>query len=89
MNSRMGEGHMDPLEEGAVHQAMPQGTIEHGAQTSEEVQLATDRPQTNDRRRIHMRLGDVIPGTGVMRVREGTIPATRREGKSRALIRGQ
>ena len=31
---------MDPLEEGAVHQAMPQGTIDHGAQTSEEVQLA-------------------------------------------------
>ena len=31
---------MDPLEEGAVHQAMPQGTIDHGAQTSEEAQLA-------------------------------------------------
>ena len=34
--------------EGAVQQAMPQGIIEHGAQTSEEIQLATDRPQTND-----------------------------------------
>ena len=80
MNSRTGEGNMDPLEEGAVHQAiqaMPQGTIEQGAQTSEEVQLATDGPQTNDRRKIHMRLGDVIPGTGVMRVKEGTLPATR------------
>ena len=36
---------------------------EHGAQTSGEVQLATDRPQTNDRRSIHTRLGEVIPGT--------------------------
>ena len=52
---------MDQLEEGAFHlaiQAMPQGTIEHGAQTSKEVQLATDRPQSNDRLKIHMRLGD-------------------------------
>ena len=40
---------MDSLEEGAVHQATPQGTIEQGAQTSEEVQVASDRPQTNDR----------------------------------------
>ena len=68
---------MDPLEEGAVHQAMPQGTIEHGAQISEEAQLTTDRPQTNDRRKIHMRMGDVIPGTGVMRVKEETIPVIR------------
>ena len=68
---------MDLLEEGTVHQAMPLGTIEHGAQTSEEIQLATDRPQTNDRRKIHMRLGDVIPGTGVMPVKEETISATR------------
>ena len=56
MNNRIGEEHMDPLEEGAVHPAMPQGTIDHGAQTSEEFQLATDRPQTSDRRKIHMRL---------------------------------
>ena len=66
MKSRIGEGHMDPLEERAVRQAMPHGTKDHGTQTSEEVQLATDRPQTSDRRKIHMRLGDVIPGTGVM-----------------------
>ena len=72
---------MDPLEEGAVHQAMPQGIVEHGAHTSEEVQLATDRPQTNDRRKVHMRLGDLIPGTGVMRAKEETIPAIRTEGK--------
>ena len=58
---------MDPLEVGTVQQALPQGIIEHGAQTSEEVQLATDRPQTNDRRKAHMRLGEVIPGIGVMR----------------------
>ena len=32
------------------------GIIEYGAQTSEEVQLATDTPQTNDRRKAHMRL---------------------------------
>ena len=35
--------------------------IEHGAQTAEQAQQATDRPQTNDLRKIHMRLGDVIP----------------------------
>ena len=29
MNNRIGEGHMDPLEEGAVHPAMPQVTIGH------------------------------------------------------------
>ena len=80
MNNRIGEGHMELLEEGAVHQAMSQGTIKHGAQTSEEAQLATDRPQTNDRRKIHMRLGDVIPGTGVMCVNEETIPAIRTGG---------
>ena len=57
MNNRIGERHMDPVEEGAVYQAIPQGTRDHGAQTSEEVQLATDRPQRNDRRNIHMRLG--------------------------------
>ena len=34
-------GHMDRLEVGAVHQAMPQGIIEHGAQTAEQVQQAT------------------------------------------------
>ena len=79
---------MDPLEGGAVHQAMPQGTIERGAQTSEEVQLATDRPQTNDRRKIHMRLGDVIPGAGVMRVKEETIPATRTGGKIQSSYQG-
>ena len=91
MNSRVGEGHMDPIEEGAAHQAMPQVTIEHGAQTSEEVQVATDRPQTNDRRKIHMRLEDVNPGTRVMRANEETILAIRTEkgkSKSRALIRG-
>ena len=71
---------MDLLEEGAVHQSIPQGTIDHGAQTSEEVQMATVRPQTNDRRKIHKRLGDMIPGTGVMRVKEETIPATRTGG---------
>ena len=79
---------MDPLEEGAVHQAMPQGTIEHGAQTSQEVQLATDRHQTNDRRKIHMRLGDGIPGTGVMRIKEAVVPAIRTGGKIESPYQG-
>ena len=47
---------MDPLEVGAVQQAMPQGIIELGAQTSEEVQMAIDRARTNHRRKAHMRL---------------------------------
>ena len=72
---------MDPLEEEAVHLAMPKGTIGHVAQISEEVQLATNRPQTNDRRKIHMRLGDVIPGTRVMRIKEEVIPGIRTGGK--------
>ena len=71
-----------------VHPAMPKGTIGHGAQTSEEVQLATDRPQTNDQRNIHMRQGDVIPGTGVMRIMEEVIPAIRRGGKIQSLYQG-
>ena len=33
----IGGGHMDPLEVGAAHQAMPQGIIEHGAQKVEQV----------------------------------------------------
>ena len=46
---------MDPLEEEAVHPAIPQGTIGHGAQTSEKAQLVTDQLQTNDRHKLHMR----------------------------------
>ena len=57
---------MDPLEVRAVQQAMPQEIIEHGAQTSEEVQLAIDRLQTSDRRKAHMRRGEVIQVRGVM-----------------------
>ena len=64
---------MDPLEVGAVDQAMPQGIIEHGAQTVEQVQLGTDRPQMNDRRKAHMRLGEVIPVTGDMRTQGGVM----------------
>ena len=75
---------MDPLKVGAVHQAMPQGIIEHGAQTVKQVQLGTDRPQTIDRRKAQMRLGEVIPATGdmpaqggVMWAKEGTVTAIR------------
>ena len=57
---------MDPLEVGAVDQAMAQGIIERGAQTSEGIKPAKDRPQTNNRRKAQMRRGEVIPGTGVM-----------------------
>ena len=64
---------MDPLEVGAVHQAMPQGIIEHGAQTVEQVQLGIYRPQTNDRRKAHMRMGEVIPVTGDMRAQGGVM----------------
>ena len=88
MNNRIGKGHMDPLEEEAVRLAVSQGTIGHGAQTSEEVQLATDRPQTNDRRKIHMRLGDMIPGTGVMRIREEVVAAIQTGGKIHSLYQG-
>ena len=37
MNIKGGR-HMDPLEAGAVHQAMPQGVIQHGARTVEQIQ---------------------------------------------------
>ena len=57
---------MGSLEVGAAHQAIPQGIIENGAQTVEQVQRGTDRPQTNDRGKAHMRLGEVIPATGDM-----------------------
>ena len=78
---------MDLRELGAVH-AMPRGIKEQGAQTSEEVQMATDRPQVNDRHKAHMQIGEVIPVTGVlraqggvMRAKEESIRATRTEGK--------
>ena len=42
---------MDPLEVGAVHQAMPQGIIKHGAQKVEQVQLEQrDLKRTTDAR---------------------------------------
>ena len=64
---------MDPLDVGAVHQAMPQGIKEHGAQTVDQVQLGTDRPQTNDRSKAHMGLGEVIPVTRDMGAQEGVM----------------
>ena len=66
-------GHVDPLEVGAVRQDMPQGIIEHGAQTVEQVKQGTDRPQTNDRRKAHMRLGEMIPVKGDMRAQGGVM----------------
>ena len=67
---------MDPLEVGAVHQATPQGIIEHGARTVEQVQRGTDRPLTNDQRKAYTRLGEVIPVTGDMRAQGGVMFAT-------------
>ena len=64
---------MDPLEVGAVHQAMPQGVIQHGARTVEQIQRGTDRPLTNNQRKAHMRLGEVIPATGGMQARRGVM----------------
>ena len=80
-------GHKDPLEVGAAHQAIPQGIIEHGSQTVEQVQQGTDRPQTNDRCKANMRLGEVIPATGdmpahggVMWAKQETVTAIRTVG---------
>ena len=64
---------MDPLEAGAVHQAMPQGVIEHGTRTVEQVQWGTDSPLMNDQRKAHMQLGEVIPVTGGMQARGGVM----------------
>ena len=42
--------HVDPLDEEAVHPTMPQGTIAHGAQTSEFDWQQTDLKRTTDAR---------------------------------------
>ena len=68
-----------------MHPAMPQAIIGREAKTSEEVQLATDRPQTNDRRKTNVQLGEVIPRTGVKLSKEEVIPAIRTGGKSQSL----
>ena len=68
---------MDPLEAGAVHQAMPQGVMQHGARAVEQVQRGTDKPLTNDQRKAHMRLGEVIPATGGMQAQVGVMCAKR------------
>ena len=44
-----------------------------GFRTVEQVQRGTDRPLTNDQRKAHMRLGEVIPVTGDMRAQGGVI----------------
>ena len=79
---------MDPLEAGAVHEAMPQGIIEHGARTVEQVQRGTDRPLTNDQRKAHMRLGEVIPVTGGMQARGGVMRTPKRETLTAIRIAG-
>ena len=86
MNKPTEEGHMDPREVSAVRPAMPQRIIGRRAQISEEVRLATGRPQARHRCRTQMRLGDVIPQTGVMRIKEEIVPATR-TGKIRSSYR--
>ena len=47
--------------------------IEHGARTVEQFQRGTDRPLTNDQRKAHMRLGEVIPVTGDMPAQGGVM----------------
>ena len=42
------------------------GSTRGRGSSSEEVPLAIDRPRTNDRRKAHMRLVEVVPKTGVM-----------------------
>ena len=46
--------------------------------------MATDRPQRRDRCRTQMRLVDVIPQIGVMRIKKEIIPATQTGGKIRS-----
>ena len=65
--------------------SIPQGIIGRGAQTSEEVLLATDRPRMNDRRETQIRLGDVTQQAGVMRIKEEVKHRT--VGKIRNLYR--
>ena len=77
---------MDPLEVGAAHQAILQRIIEHGAQTVEQVQQGIDRPQTNDRRKAHMRLGEVIPATGDMPAQEGVMWANEETVKAIRIV---
>ena len=62
---------------------MPQGIIEHGARTVEQVHRGTDRPLTNDQRKAHMRLGEVIPVTGDMRAKGETLTAIQIAGMHR------
>ena len=76
MNIKKGR-RRDPLEAGAVHQAMPQGVMENGTRAVEQVQRGTDRPLMNDQRKAHMRLADVIPVTGGMQARGGVMRAKR------------
>ena len=52
---------------------------------SEEILLATDRPQLNDRCETQMRLEEVISQAGVTRIKEDVNPATLTGGKIRSL----
>ena len=76
---------MGPREEGTIHPAMPPGILAEGQRKSEEILLATDRPQTNDRCETQMRLGEVISQAGVTRIKEDVNPATRTGGKFQSL----
>ena len=82
-----GDGHVDPLEAGGAHQAIPQGIIEHGAPTVGQVQQGTGRPRAKDRHKAHMQLGEMIPVTGEMPAQGGakgeTLTAIRSAGMHR------
>ena len=75
---------MEPREVGVFHPAIPRGII---GKIPEKVLLATDHPQTNNNRKTHMRLEDVIPRTAVMLFKKEGIPAIRTEEEIKSLYR--
>ena len=80
---------MDPQEEGVTHPAMRLEVVSRGVQRiPEEVLLAAGRSRADDQRETQMRLGEVIPQAGNIRIKEDLSPTIRTEGNSRASING-
>ena len=77
---------MGPREEGVTHTATPLGLTGRGTpRISEEALLAVRRSRTNNLRQMHMRVEEVIPRTGINRIREELSLATRTGGKFQSL----
>ena len=74
---------------GGVHLPIPQAIIGLGVKTSEEFQLVIDQPHTDDRNNMNVHLGDMIPRTGIMRIKEEIILAIRTEGRNKKLHQGE